>query len=124
MHFILYFASLHLKFSVPRCLGSKHLPPSCRGSRSYPSCSSLCLGVSGVKEYGHKYYGLLGHHEDLLNYQKLKVKYDFFLYASPSSEGAQHFLYFFPLPQGQGSLRPARAETITGCGAGSSLFGV
>ncbi len=26
-----------------------------------------------------------------------------------------HALYFFPLPQGQGSLRPTLSPTLTGC---------
>jgi hypothetical protein len=37
-------------------------------------------------------------------------------YSSFPSCGAQHFLYFLPLPHGQGSFRPARGFTIIGCG--------
>ena len=32
---------------------------------------------------------------------------------------AQHFLYFRPLPQGQGSLRPALVVAVRSPGAGS-----
>ena len=31
-------------------------------------------------------------------------------YANSSSRPRWHFLYFFPLPQGHGSLRPTRSE--------------
>jgi hypothetical protein len=38
----------------------------------------------------------------------LKMKYkDYFRTIHLSAYAPQHFLYFFPLPQGQGSLRPA-----------------
>src|SRR5579863_5890899 len=33
----------------------------------------------------------------------------------PCPQAAQHFLYFFPLPHGQGSLRPAFFSESTGC---------
>src|SRR5579885_375434 len=39
----------------------------------------------------------------------------FAIYCAP-----QHFLYFFPLPQGQGSLRPAFCLAITGALAGEA----
>src|SRR5262249_47526982 len=40
-----------------------------------------------------------------------------------SSAGMWHFLYFFPLPHGQGSLRPTRGWARTGCGEPDAACG-
>ena len=44
------------------------------------------------------------------------VQISFFYLLRP-----QHFLYFLPLPQGQGALRPTRGLALAGLGVASTL---
>jgi hypothetical protein len=51
-------------------------------------------------------------------FQPRGILYD--CYAAPFP---QHFLYFLPLPHGQGSFRPARGAERTGCAFGAAIDG-